>query len=240
MVCEVAVEVARVEEEVRAEEPSPRTAFPSTFASTSPISLSSSATTLVMDAFRKIDIDQYDEDVLLETELYEADPRDPSQVLDDARQRASAVRSALSKCVTPAPAHIHQQMTCALSCRKRRGDVPSALATILDSAPYGPNVDDAKVPSPLPSPSSPDSRTRHTDADAADARDDPEQHQVERDPGHCARARARRAGHAHEVPLQGHGHARLGRRQRERPPGVAREGASPARSSLSLSCSNHG
>lgn len=53
-----------------------------------------------MDAFRKIDIDQYDEDVLLETELYDADPRDPSQVLDDARQRASAVRGSLSKCVT--------------------------------------------------------------------------------------------------------------------------------------------
>lgn len=51
-------------------------------------------------AFRKIDIDQYDEDVLLETELYEADPRDPAQVLDDAKQKTSAVRSSLSKCAT--------------------------------------------------------------------------------------------------------------------------------------------
>jgi actin related protein 2/3 complex, subunit 5 len=48
-------------------------------------------------AFRKIDIDQYDEDVLLESELYDADPRDPSQVLDEAKQRAAAVRSSLSK-----------------------------------------------------------------------------------------------------------------------------------------------
>ena len=47
--------------------------------------------------FRKIDIDQYDEDVLLDTELYEADPRDPAQVLDDTKQKATAVRSSLSK-----------------------------------------------------------------------------------------------------------------------------------------------
>jgi actin related protein 2/3 complex subunit 5 len=49
--------------------------------------------------FRKIDIDQFDEDVLLEEELYEADARAPAQVLEDARQKQSAVRSALSKCV---------------------------------------------------------------------------------------------------------------------------------------------
>ena len=48
-------------------------------------------------AFRKIDIDQYDEDVLQESELYEADPRDPREVLDDAKQRQIAVRSHLSR-----------------------------------------------------------------------------------------------------------------------------------------------
>lgn len=47
--------------------------------------------------FRKIDIDAYDEDVLVETELYDPDPRDPAQILNDAKQRAVAVRSALSK-----------------------------------------------------------------------------------------------------------------------------------------------
>jgi len=47
--------------------------------------------------FRKIDIDVYDEDALVETELYDADPRNPSQVVNDARQKATAVRSALSK-----------------------------------------------------------------------------------------------------------------------------------------------
>ncbi|KAI0311517.1 arp2/3 complex subunit [Amylostereum chailletii] len=72
--------------------------------------------------FRKIDIDIYDEDVLAESELYEADPRNPSQVIDEARAKASAVRSSLSK-----------------------GDVPGALVTVLDGAPYGPSVEEAKA-----------------------------------------------------------------------------------------------
>jgi actin related protein 2/3 complex subunit 5 len=48
-------------------------------------------------AFRKIDIDAYDEDVLQEEELFDADPRDPAQVLDDAKQRQNAVRGALAR-----------------------------------------------------------------------------------------------------------------------------------------------
>lgn len=48
-------------------------------------------------AFRKIDIDQYDEDVLLEEELYDADPRGPAEVLSDTKQKATTVRSALTK-----------------------------------------------------------------------------------------------------------------------------------------------
>lgn len=47
--------------------------------------------------FRKIDIDAFDEDVLLESELYEADPRDPSQVIEESRAKAVAVRGSLSK-----------------------------------------------------------------------------------------------------------------------------------------------
>jgi len=73
-------------------------------------------------AFRKIDIDQYDEDVLLDSELYEADSRDPREVLDDAKQRQTAVRSFLAK-----------------------NDIPGALTTILENAPYGPSVDEAKL-----------------------------------------------------------------------------------------------
>lgn len=48
-------------------------------------------------AFRKIDIDVYDEDALQDSELYEADSRDPAQVLGDARARQASVRSLLAK-----------------------------------------------------------------------------------------------------------------------------------------------
>lgn len=50
-------------------------------------------------SFRKIDIDQYDEDVLQDSELYEADPRGPAEVLEDAKQRQVAVRSLLARYV---------------------------------------------------------------------------------------------------------------------------------------------
>jgi actin related protein 2/3 complex subunit 5 len=50
-------------------------------------------------AFRKVDIDIYDEDVLHESELYDADPRDPAAVLEDAKQKQVAVRSLLARCV---------------------------------------------------------------------------------------------------------------------------------------------
>ena len=50
--------------------------------------------------FRKIDIDQFDEDVLHESELYEADPRDPYEVLEEAKQRQAAVRTSLARCVS--------------------------------------------------------------------------------------------------------------------------------------------
>ncbi|PCH42847.1 arp2/3 complex subunit [Wolfiporia cocos MD-104 SS10] len=71
--------------------------------------------------FRKIDIDQYDEDVLLESELYEPDPRDPAQVISDAKQKAATVRTSLAQ-----------------------GDIAGALSIVLEDAPYGPNVEEAK------------------------------------------------------------------------------------------------
>lgn len=55
-------------------------------------------------AFRKIDIDIYDEDVLQDSELYEADPRGPAEVLEDAKQRQIAVRSFLARYVFSQPA----------------------------------------------------------------------------------------------------------------------------------------
>lgn len=48
-------------------------------------------------AFRKINIDAYDEDTILDTELYDADPRDPTTILSDAKQKANAVRSSLAR-----------------------------------------------------------------------------------------------------------------------------------------------
>jgi actin related protein 2/3 complex, subunit 5 len=54
---------------------------------------------MAMD-FRKINIDQYDEDKLLEEELYEPDPRDPATVLADAKQKAAGVRGLLAKQVS--------------------------------------------------------------------------------------------------------------------------------------------
>lgn len=48
-------------------------------------------------SFRKIDVDAYDEDVLLETELYDPDPRGPQQVVEDAKAKAASVRTSLSK-----------------------------------------------------------------------------------------------------------------------------------------------
>lgn len=97
-------------------------------------------------AFRKIDIDAYDEDVLLESELYEPDPRDPSQVLEDAKAKSVAVRSSLSKYVNPIARDVHLFLTSIsvhLCCH--RGDIVGALVTILENAPYGANVDEAKV-----------------------------------------------------------------------------------------------
>ena len=47
--------------------------------------------------FRKIDVDAYDEDVLLETELYDPDPREPQQVIEDAKVRAASARTSLAK-----------------------------------------------------------------------------------------------------------------------------------------------
>ncbi|KAI9572042.1 actin-related protein 2/3 complex subunit 5 [Boletus coccyginus] len=76
-----------------------------------------------MASFRKIDVDAYDEDVLQETELYDPDPREPAQILSDAKQKQLAVRSALNKYAI---------------------SFPRALNVALDSTPYGPNVKEAK------------------------------------------------------------------------------------------------
>ncbi|KAK6910070.1 arp2/3 complex 16 kDa subunit [Kwoniella mangroviensis CBS 10435] len=72
-------------------------------------------------AFRKINIDALDEDVLLPSDLYDPDPRGPDGVLSDAQRKAGEVRNLVS-----------------------RGDIPGALNTILSEPPYGDGVDEAK------------------------------------------------------------------------------------------------
>ncbi|PVF96786.1 ARP2/3 complex 16 kDa subunit (p16-Arc) [Serendipita vermifera] len=72
--------------------------------------------------FRKINIDQYDEDKILEEELYDPDPRDPATVLADTQSKAAGVRGLLAK-----------------------GDLSGALNSVLENPPYGPKVDDAKI-----------------------------------------------------------------------------------------------
>ncbi|KAK7469180.1 arp2/3 complex subunit [Stygiomarasmius scandens] len=73
-------------------------------------------------AFRKIDIDAFDEEILQESELYEQDPRDPAQALDQMKQIQGTVRSCLAK-----------------------NDTVGALSIVLENAPYGPTMEDAKI-----------------------------------------------------------------------------------------------
>ncbi|KAL1411549.1 arp2/3 complex subunit [Vanrija albida] len=72
-------------------------------------------------AFRKIDIDALEEEVLLPSDLVDPDPRGPDGALADARARSQETRNFVSK-----------------------GDIAGALATILTDPPYGEGVDEAK------------------------------------------------------------------------------------------------
>jgi actin related protein 2/3 complex subunit 5 len=53
--------------------------------------------TMADTAFRRIDVDKLEEDVLLATELYDPDPRGPDGALADAKAKVGQVRTALSK-----------------------------------------------------------------------------------------------------------------------------------------------
>ncbi|KAK4049925.1 arp2/3 complex subunit [Microbotryomycetes sp. JL201] len=73
-------------------------------------------------SFRRLNVDQYDEDRVLETDLYTPDPRPESQVLQDTQQAGQQVRQLL-----------------------QRGDVVTALRQCLTNAPYGHGHDQAKA-----------------------------------------------------------------------------------------------
>lgn len=74
------------------------------------------------NAFRKLPVDDYSEDRVLESDLYDPDPRDPFQVLADTRSKQTQIRTLL-----------------------QRGDVKGALEVGLEQAPYGEGVEEAKV-----------------------------------------------------------------------------------------------
>lgn len=73
-------------------------------------------------SYRRLDVDQYDEDRVLPSDLYIPDPRPATQVLSDTQGKAQSVRQLL-----------------------QRGDVRAALGEVLDQPPYGEGVDNAKV-----------------------------------------------------------------------------------------------
>jgi actin related protein 2/3 complex subunit 5 len=60
-------------------------------------------------AFRKIDIDALDEDVLLPSDLFDPDPRGPDGALADAKRKSTDVRNLVSKWV---PDRDHVQGDC--------------------------------------------------------------------------------------------------------------------------------
>lgn len=75
-------------------------------------------------SWRRLDVDQYDEDRVLPTDLYTPDPRAPAQQLQDQSAKQSAVRGLL-----------------------QRGDAGAALREGLREPPYGEDGDsgEAKV-----------------------------------------------------------------------------------------------
>lgn len=71
-----------------------------------------------MDSWRKIDIDQWDEDRVLEAELAPVDPRPAADVLSLSKSAAQQARSLVSS-----------------------GDQAGALAALLADPPYGPDAE---------------------------------------------------------------------------------------------------
>ncbi|KDN43544.1 arp2/3 complex subunit [Tilletiaria anomala UBC 951] len=74
-----------------------------------------------MEDFRKINIDQYDEDVLLDEELVDPDPRSGQELLALVQGNAQETRSLMA-----------------------RGDAKSALSLILADPPFGRDATEAK------------------------------------------------------------------------------------------------
>ncbi|KAH9450252.1 hypothetical protein Pst134EA_026958 [Puccinia striiformis f. sp. tritici] len=90
-------------------------------------------------AYRKIDVDAYDEDLVTEEELYTHDPRSAQEVLAEAQSKATQI-DLEQVCMSKTEARPLIMPTCS-------GDVASALKLLLTSPPYGPSssaLDNAK------------------------------------------------------------------------------------------------
>ena len=95
--------------------------------------------------FRKIDIDQFDEDALQDSEVYEQDSRNPADILDGAKQRQISVRGLLNRSRSFCFFFSTPWIVLNTYAQHNRNDITGALTTTLDDAPYGQNVDEAKV-----------------------------------------------------------------------------------------------
>jgi hypothetical protein len=112
-------------------------------------------------AFRKINIDALEEDILLPSDLYDPDPRGPAGVLSDAKSKSAEVRQLVSRWVLAGelgaighdigwlaaarrPWRDPTHLTCFFP-PSHRGDNAGALSAILTDPPYGEGVDEAKV-----------------------------------------------------------------------------------------------
>lgn len=111
------------------------------------------------DNFRSINVDVWEEDILLESDLVPAYHLDPASAQQQAESTSSQVRSLLNKFVHPAECVPHlSRMRLALTLSSpfpppppsllfssTRSDPNSALQLLLDSPPYGgPEQDPAK------------------------------------------------------------------------------------------------
>lgn len=74
------------------------------------------------NSFRKLPVDLYSEDLILESDLYSPDSRSPSQVLEETKSKHSQIKLLLQK-----------------------SQIKPALEIVLVDYPFGENVDEAKV-----------------------------------------------------------------------------------------------
>lgn len=87
-----------------------------------------------MDAWRKLDVDQYDDDYLRPSDIAVQDPVSPEELLHQARSKQGGVRTKLAGCVNPKRLRLTGS-----------GDVAGALSEVLTDPPYGAQSGESRV-----------------------------------------------------------------------------------------------